>query len=148
MGREKVREVSTASTTVTIRHGKDLQTEHSCAVDMRAILAVAVGTWFLRATLIDNIDRIKCLQNTTFVALRAMRAMFCEVPRAMSPICIWVYWHRCLVTSPLKATATADDWRPWEKKRMLEFFQNLFRGSANRRVAYISRSDGKGVESL
>ena len=26
----------------------------------------------------------------------------------------------------MKAAATADDWRPWEKKRMLEFFQNLF----------------------
>ena len=36
------------------------------------------------------------------------------------------YRHRCLVTSPVKDAATADDWRPWEKKRMLEFFQNLF----------------------
>ena len=26
----------------------------------------------------------------------------------------------------MEAAATADEWRPWEKKRLLEFFRNLF----------------------
>jgi len=44
----------------------------------------------------------------------------------MADLYLGPYRYRCLVPSPVEAAATVDEWRPWEKKRLLEFFRNLF----------------------
>jgi YidC/Oxa1 family membrane protein insertase len=65
------------------------------------------------------------LRSTVYKTLSKTTSL-AAAPLSDADLYLGPYWHRCLVTSPVRAAATADDWPPWEKKRMLEFFQNLF----------------------